>query len=131
MKRTDFCKTIMTILTAAVLASLVCSCNQQQSKTPAEIKIAVPVPLTGKYREFGLDLVNAAQMAVDEANAQGGLHGKTLVIVTEDDKGDPKDAVTVAQRIVDDRSIIGVMGHLNSGTTLEPLQFMPRQASQL
>ena len=118
MKRTDFCKTITTILTAAVLATLGCGCNQQQSKTPSEIKIAVPVPLTGKYREFGLDLINAAQMAVDEANAQGGLHGKTLVIVTEDDKGDPKDAVTVAQRIVDDQSIVGVMGHLNSGTTL-------------
>jgi len=82
------------------------------------IRIAVPVPTTGKFREFGLDLANAAQMAVDEANAAGGVHGKKLALVIEDDKGDPKDAVTVAQRIVDDKSIIGVMGHLNSGTTL-------------
>jgi branched-chain amino acid transport system substrate-binding protein len=118
MKRSDFFKITVGILAVAMLASLECGCNQHQNKTPSEIKIAVPVPLTGKYREFGLDLVNAAQMAVDEANAQGGLGGKSLVIVTEDDKGDPKDAVTVAQRIVDDQSIIGVMGHLNSGTTL-------------
>jgi len=116
--RTGFCKTIMAILAVAAIAPLAGGCNRRQTKAPSEIKIAVPVPLTGKYREFGLDLVNAARMAVDEANIQGGVHGKTLVIVTEDDKGDPKDAVTVAQRIVDDHSIIGVMGHLNSGTTL-------------
>lgn len=118
MKRNPTCKAIRIMVALAILTPFLSGCNRQQSKTPSEIKIAVPVPLTGKYREFGLDLVNAAKIAAEEANAQGGLHGKSLVIVTEDDKGDPKDAVTVAQRIVDDHSIIGVMGHLNSGTTL-------------
>ena len=82
------------------------------------IGIAVPVPITGKYAELGADLVNAAQMAIEEKNAQGGINGRLLVLIVEDDKGDPKDAVTVAHRIVQDKSIIGIMGHLNSGTTL-------------
>lgn len=89
-----------------------------KSDDAAEIRIAIPVPMTGQFREYGLDLIRAARIAVEEANEAGGVHGRTLVLVTEDDKGDPRDAVTVAQRIVQDSRIIGVMGHLNSGTML-------------
>lgn len=88
------------------------------TKLNSEIKIAVPVPTTGKYAGYGNDLINAAQMAIDEKNAAGGINGAKLVLITVDDKGDPKDAVTIAHKIVQDKSIIGVMGHLNSGTTL-------------
>lgn len=109
--------TVLFVVVAAAALLLYFKRPQVGADRPA-IRIAVPVPMTGKYRDFGTDLINAAQVAVDEANAKGGAHGKLFVIVTEDDKGDPKDAVTVAQRIVQDRSIIGVMGHLNSGTTL-------------
>ena len=94
-------------------------CRQKTTVSSSDqIGIAVPVPMTGKYTEFGMDLINAARMAIDEKNAQGGIKGRKLVLVTEDDKGDPKDAVTVAHRIVQDKRIIGIMGHLNSGTTL-------------
>ena len=94
-----------------------CESKSKEEKS-SQIKIVVPVPMTGKYTEFGMDLINAAKMAVDEKNARGGIKGRKLVLVTEDDKGDPKDAVTVAHKVVQDKSIIGVMGHLNSGTTL-------------
>lgn len=82
------------------------------------IGIAVPVPMTGRFTEFGQDLINAARLAIDEQNARGGVKGRQLVLVTEDDKGDPMDAVTVAHRVVQNRNVIGIMGHLNSGTML-------------
>ena len=105
---------------AASIFASVTGCNKTPKSPGAqpEIKIAVPVPMTGKYTEFGSDLINAARMAIEEKNIQGGIKGRKLVLVTEDDKGDPKDAVTVAHIIVQDEGIIGVMGHLNSGTTL-------------
>ena len=104
-------------LSAALLCVFGCRPKSVASEFN-EIGIAVPVPLTGKYAEFGMDLINAARMAIEEKNAQGGIKGKKLVLITEDDKGDPKDAVTVALKIVQDKRIVGVMGHLNSGTTL-------------
>lgn len=109
------------IITGCSLAliTLFSGCRQKLgAEGKDEIRIAVPVPMSGKYTEFGRDLINAARMAVDEQNMAGGVKGKTLVLVTEDDKGDPKDAVTVAHRISQDKSILGIMGHLNSGTTL-------------
>ncbi|MBN2108434.1 MAG: branched-chain amino acid ABC transporter substrate-binding protein [Deltaproteobacteria bacterium] len=74
--------------------------------------------MTGKYTEFGQDLINAAKLAIDEQNAKGGIKEKKIELVTEDDKGVPTDAVTVAYRIVQNKNIIGVMGHLTSGTML-------------
>lgn len=106
------------IVGVAVMGSLFGCRQKSEVGSLDQIGIAVPVPMTGKYTEFGMDLINAARMAIDEKNSQGGIKGRKLVLITEDDKGDPKDAVTVAHRIVQDKSIIGIMGHLNSGTTL-------------
>lgn len=59
-------------------------------------------------------------MAVAALNAKGfALGGKkvTLVLVAEDDGGDPKQGTAVAQKLVD-AGVAGVVGHLNSGTTV-------------
>ncbi len=109
---------IAVLILVALGFGLVGCGRQETTGTSQVIKIAVPVPMTGKYAEYGIDLINAAQMAVDEKNATGGVNGKTVVLVAEDDKGDPKDAVTVAYKIVGNKDIIGIMGNLNSGTTL-------------
>ena len=61
-------------------------------------------------------------LAVEEINAKGGVEvgGKkyTLELVSEDDGADPKQGTTVAQKIADDKSISGVVGHYNSGVTM-------------
>ena len=82
------------------------------------ITIGAVAPMTGKYAEMGNDLLNAVRMAVEEKNEQGGIRGKKVVLLVEDDKASPKDAVTVAHKLVGDKSVVGVVGHLNSGTTL-------------
>ncbi len=84
----------------------------------AELVIAAVAPMTGQYGEMGKDLLNAVQMAVDDKNRSGGIRGRQVRLVTEDDKASPKDAVTVAQKIAANTSIIGIVGHMNSGTML-------------
>ncbi len=112
--------TVSLLFLITTLISLTgCDRNDKTSDNAKNtIKIAVPVPMTGKYTGYGNDLINAARMAVEETNAQGGINGSKLILVTEDDKGDAKDAVTIAHKIIQDKKIIGIMGHLNSGTTL-------------
>lgn len=82
------------------------------------IKIGLASPLTGDQAAIGQDLANAAILAIDEANEKGGLLGKKILLVTADDKADPKEAVNVAHRFAIDKSIVAVIGHLNSGCTL-------------
>ena len=83
-----------------------------------KIYIGAVAPMTGKYAEMGNDILNAARMAVEERNAAGGIGGKEIVIREEDDRASPKDAVSVAHRFAGDKSVIGVVGPLNSGAAL-------------
>ncbi|SAK91194.1 extracellular ligand-binding receptor [Caballeronia hypogeia] len=84
------------------------------------VKIGVAGPLTGGLAQQGKDVENGARLAVEQINAAGikikgaPLH---LEIISEDDRADPKTAVTVAQKLVDD-GVVGVIGHLTSGTSL-------------
>ena len=84
------------------------------------IKIGHVAPLTGNIAHLGKDNENGARLAVEEINAKGVMiEGKKLKIelVGEDDQADPKTGTVVAQKLVDAK-VNGVVGHLNSGTTI-------------
>src|SRR5579875_1766252 len=65
------------------------------------IKIGVPAPLSGAYANAGIDIVNAARLAADQINAKGGVLGRPLAIVPEDDACDAQTAVQAAQKLID------------------------------
>ena len=82
------------------------------------IKLAVVAPLTGNQAEMGQDLVNGEKLASEEINAHGGILGKKLELIIMDDQADPTEAVTIANKLVVNKDVVGIVGHLNSGTTL-------------
>ena len=85
-----------------------------------EVKIGHVGPLTGGIAHLGKDNENGARLAVEEANAAGvKIDGKDVkfTLVAEDDQADPKVGTTVAQKLVDAK-VVGVVGHLNSGTSI-------------
>ncbi|MBK8062664.1 MAG: branched-chain amino acid ABC transporter substrate-binding protein [Betaproteobacteria bacterium] len=85
-----------------------------------EIKLGHVGPLTGGIAHLGKDNENGAQLAIDEANeAKIKIEGKDakFVLLKEDDQADPKVGTTVAQKLVDAK-VVGVVGHLNSGTSI-------------
>jgi branched-chain amino acid transport system substrate-binding protein len=84
------------------------------------IKIGHVAPVSGPSAHLGKDNENGAKMAVDELNAKGiKINGKAVkfVLVLEDDGADPKQGTAVAQKLVDAK-VNGVIGHLNSGTSI-------------
>jgi branched-chain amino acid transport system substrate-binding protein len=85
-----------------------------------EVKIGHVAPLTGGIAHLGKDNENGARLAIDEANAAGiKIDGKSVkfTLLAEDDRADPKEGTTVAQKLVDAK-VAGVVGHLNSGTSI-------------
>ena len=96
---------------------------EQKAPPPApsvEIKVGHVAPLTGGIAHLGKDNENGARLAIEEANAAKiKIDGKEakFVLVAEDDQADPKVGTTVAQKLVDAK-VAGVVGHLNSGTTI-------------
>ncbi len=84
------------------------------------VKIGHVGPTTGGIAHLGKDNENGAKMAIEDLNAKGlTIGGKKIKweLVAEDDAGDPKTGTTVAQKLVDAK-VSGVIGHLNSGTTI-------------
>ena len=84
------------------------------------VKIGHVGPISGPSAHLGKDNENGAKMAIEELNAKGTMiNGKkvTFQLVTEDDGADPKQGTAVAQKLVDAK-VMGVIGHLNSGTTV-------------
>src|SRR5262245_30450830 len=89
-------------------------------KDAGVVKIGQASPLTGSIAHLGKDNENGARMAIDEANAAGFQIGNDKVkleLLSEDDQADPKQGTIVAQKLVDAK-VAGVIGHLNSGTTI-------------
>ncbi|MBB3117892.1 branched-chain amino acid ABC transporter substrate-binding protein [Pseudoduganella violacea] len=84
------------------------------------VKIGHVGPVSGPSSHLGKDNENAAKMAVEDLNAKGfKINGKAVkfVLQLEDDGADPKQGTSVAQKLVDAK-VNGVIGHLNSGTTV-------------
>jgi len=84
------------------------------------VRIGHVAPISGPSAHLGKDNENGARMAIEELNAKGVTIGGKKVkfeLLSEDDAADPKQGTAAAQKLVD-AGVQGVIGHLNSGTTI-------------
>ena len=124
---------VKSTLTVLAAATLLMACGKKEEAAPAAaavapapaavsevVKIGHVGPTSGAIAHLGKDNENGARMAIEELNTAGVMiDGKkvTLELLAEDDAGDPKQGTAVAQKLVDSK-VAGVIGHLNSGTTI-------------
>ena len=118
MIRTDF-----GVVAIAIIAA-VSGCGEDKKKAEASGKLTIAIgsaaPLTGGIAHLGKDNENGARLAVEEANAAKikiGGKDTAFELLSQDDQADPKVGTTVAQKLVDAK-VAGVVGHLNSGTSI-------------
>jgi branched-chain amino acid transport system substrate-binding protein len=120
------------LLTASLVAAAVLAgCGKKEEAAPVAapapapaaptvVKIGHVGPTSGGIAHLGKDNENGARMAIDELNAQGvqiGGQKVTFELLAEDDAADPKQGTAAAQKLVDAK-VNGVVGHLNSGTSI-------------
>ncbi len=94
-------------------------CGKEEKKI---IKISLACPLTGDVAAMGQGMKRATEIAIEEANSSNKFHGIKLELAAFDDRADPKEAVNIANQIVSDSKIYGVVGHLNSGCSIPASQ---------
>jgi len=83
-----------------------------------DIFVGYQLPLTGSQSHYGEVFRNAATMQLEKFNAAGGVAGRKVQIVYEDSKSDPKEAVNIARKFVDDKRIVAVLGDFASGPSM-------------
>jgi branched-chain amino acid transport system substrate-binding protein len=102
---------------AAAATALLASAAWSQDMV---VKIGHVAPVSGAQAHYGKDNENGARMAIEDLNAKGVTIGGKKVkfqLVAEDDAADPKQGTAAAQKLCDAK-VNGVVGHLNSGTTI-------------
>lgn len=82
------------------------------------VRIAVAAPMTGDNAEYGIGFYNAATLMAEKWNASGGVLGRQIEIVQYDDKNSSEEAASIAQKIVSEGNIAGVIGHFASGVCM-------------
>lgn len=82
------------------------------------IKVGVYGDMTGPTASFGQSTKNGIQLAVDEINAGGGVNGKKIVLVIEDDQGQPQQATTVMQKMINQDKVQAILGEVASTNSL-------------
>ncbi len=113
---------VLVILTLLLLPA----CGGAPKPTKGDVFIYVAVPLSGFQANGGQTVLGGARLMAERLNREGGLLGYKVNVVGLDDESDSDVAVTVAdeikQAVGGGQKIVGVVGHLNSGQTIEAMQ---------
>ncbi len=107
-------KKILGILSAVILALTLASCSKAESNS---VKIGGIFPLSGQVAVYGVECKNGVDLAIEEINAAGGINGKPIVLVSEDDEGNPDKTVNAFKKLSTKDGVKVVIGSLTSGCT--------------
>ena len=109
----------------AALALLVLpAAAQDPGVTDEAIKIGVFGPLTGQTSLYGYPIINGALAVYNEVNANGGIHGRKLEVVVDDDQCAPDRAMATVRRLIDRENVFLMHGGSCSGSTLAVKDFV-------
>jgi branched-chain amino acid transport system substrate-binding protein len=89
-------------------------CTRQDENV---IRIGAAGPMTGDQSKMGVDLRNSVELAVAEWNEKGGVLGKKIVLLSADDQADPKQAVSIANKLINQKAV-ALVGHWNSSCSI-------------
>src|SRR5262249_3017181 len=88
------------------------------SKRTNSVRVGAISPFTGEGADYGKAARTGIDLAVDEINANGGVKGKQIEVIYEDDKGNPRDAVSAFQKLATVDKVPAVLGPFYSGNVL-------------
>lgn len=132
---------MLSVLLCGIMAVFLASCGSSKTETtaadkPADtntaagtegvIKIGLVAPISGSMAMVGDTNKKGVELAIKQINEAGGINGKELKLFIEDDQGDPKTAVSAANKLVSSNSVVGIIGTTNSSCTLAMMDVTER-----
>src|ERR1051325_3467171 len=106
------------ILIASILiAGLLSACNPQ-GNSGDKVRIGVFMSTTGTTANFGISSVNGIKMAADEVNKAGGINGKQVELLVQDDRSDASEAATIVTKFVQQDQVNAIIGEVASSRSI-------------
>jgi branched-chain amino acid transport system substrate-binding protein len=97
---------------------LLTSACQSQGGGADKVRIGVFMSLTGSTANFGISSVNGIKMAADEVNSAGGINGKQVELLVQDDRSDASEAATIVTKFVTQDQVHAVLGEVASSRSI-------------
>jgi branched-chain amino acid transport system substrate-binding protein len=115
----------LALLGALALAAGIATAQNANGVTKTDLVIGTIQDLSGPLAGYGKQIRNGMLMRAEEANETGGIHGRKLKLLVEDDGYDPRKAVLAAQKLVNQDGIFAMVGHLGTAQNMAamPVQF--------
>jgi branched-chain amino acid transport system substrate-binding protein len=112
------------VLTTAIASIVLFGCPPKTSETPTgtaqtgEIVIGEYGSLTGAEATFGVSTHNGIMLALDEINGAGGVNGRKLRVITEDDQSKAEEAANAVTKLINQNNVVAVLGEVASSNSL-------------
>lgn len=118
------------VLSVLILATAIAGCNKSpepagggngNASAPAgdPIKVGEFASLTGKEASFGQMSHHGTELAIDQLNSEGGVLGKKLQLLTEDNQSKAGESKTIARKLISRDGVVALLGEVASGRSLE------------
>jgi len=119
MKKTLLSGVLASVMAMTLLAGCGGNTGSSTSGTTGDaIKIGAIGPLSGAASTYGVSVKEGAQLLEKEVNDAGGINGKKIQFVFEDDQADPNSSMQAFNKLVDDEKVCAILGPVTSGATL-------------
>lgn len=110
-------KVLVLLVVVAVLGSMFTGCGAKSGGDDV-IKIGTIQPISGPVSAYGTQTRDGIQMAIDEINEAGGVLGKKLQLIVEDDEANPEKTVSAFKKLATQDKVVGIVGALTSNCSL-------------
>lgn len=116
--KTFYLKALIAAWVVLAALTLLSGSRPVHAEKKKKVKIALACPLTGDVASMGQGMKKGALLAIQQANKKNAVKGIEFELLAVDDRADPKEAVSAANKIISDPAVAGVVGHLNSGCSI-------------
>lgn len=134
-------KKFLTLLLVCMLAFALVACapandggqvddggEGQTAAGPEEVRVGLIGPMTGAGAQYGAAMKEAAELAVEQINAAGGINGAQIVLFQEDDASTPAQAVSAAEKLITQNEVHFIVGNYNSSCSLAVMEVTMRES---
>jgi len=111
-------KIVALFVSILMLGSLLVGCGGPSANNDKEIKIGTDLELTGGVSSFGNSTLNGIKLAFKQINAAGGVLGKQIVLVNEDNKSEAAETANSAKKLIEQDQVLAIIGAVASSNTL-------------
>ena len=119
-------KTLLLTLLAGATALNVAWAQNEPGVTDKTIKLGVFAPLSGNAMAYGFDVLNAAKMYYDKINKEGGVHGRKIELVVEDDRCSANDVLAAVKKLTEQDKVFALNGGSCSGAVVGAREYIDR-----